>query len=201
MELDEIKTRIELRQGDITEMEVDAIVDSANSDLILGTGVSGAIGRKGGRAIQEECERIGAIAVGEAVATTAGALKAKYVIHAASTEVGHFTTESNVALATRNALLRAEELKLRTLAFPAIGTGAAALAPEYSARAMLETMARHLAGGTGLERIHIVLFNEEMLEVFREVFDRLGAPLRPRPHRPRGGPREGDSRGTDEDDG
>jgi len=187
MELDEVKSKIELRAGDITEIEVDAIVNAANSDLILGTGVSGAIGRKGGKVVQEECEKIGAIPVGEAVATSAGGLKARYVIHAASMEVGHFTTERNVALATRNALLRAEELKLRTIAFPAIGTGAAALAPEYSARAMLDTVARHIAGGTGLERVYFVLFNEEMLAAFREVFDRLGEPRRPRPPRSRGG--------------
>jgi O-acetyl-ADP-ribose deacetylase (regulator of RNase III) len=136
--------------------------------------------------VQEECNKIGAIPVGEAVVTSAGALKAKYVIHAASMEVGHFTSEGNVALATRNALLRAEELKLRTLAFPAIGTGAAALAPEYSARAMLETVARHLAGGTGLERVYLVLYNEETLAAFKEVFDRLGAPRPPRAPRPRG---------------
>jgi O-acetyl-ADP-ribose deacetylase (regulator of RNase III) len=184
MELDEIKERIELRQGDITEMDVDAIVSAANSDLILGTGVSGAIGRRGGAVIQQECERIGAIAVGEAVATAGGDLKARYVIHAASMEVGHFTTEKNVGLATRNALLRAEELGLRTVAFPAIGTGAAALAPEYSARAMLNAVVRHLGGQSGLERIHFVLFNEEILTAFQEAYERLGKPRRPR-RRPR----------------
>ena len=187
MELDEIKGKIELRQGDITEMEVDAIVNSANSDLILGAGVSGAIGRKGGNVVQEECNTIRFVPVGEAVVTAAGALKAKYVIHAASMEVGHFTTEENVALATRSALVRAEELKLKTLAFPAIGTGAAALAPEYSARAMLETMVEHLAGGTGLDLIYVVLFNEEMLEAFREVFGALTLqPPRRGGRRPRG---------------
>ena len=191
MELDEIKGKIELRQGDITEMDVDGIVNSANSDLILGAGVSGAIGRKGGKVVQEECDAIRFVPVGEAVVTAAGALKAKYVIHAASMEVGHFTTEDNVALATRSALVRAEELKLKTLAFPAIGTGAAALAPEFSARAMLETMAEHLAGGTGIDRIYVVLFNEEMLEAFREVFGALTLqpPRRGGGRRPRGNDR------------
>jgi O-acetyl-ADP-ribose deacetylase (regulator of RNase III) len=180
MDLDAIKAKIELRQGDITEVEADAIVNSANTDLILGAGVSGAIGRAGGKVIQEECDRIRSVPLGEAVVTAAGALRARYVIHAVSMEIGHFTTEENVALATRSALRRAEELKLRTVAFPAIGTGAAALAFEYSARAMLETMADHVAGGTGLDRIVVVLFDEEVLEAFREALDALGTQPRPR---------------------
>ncbi len=184
MELDEIKSKIELRQGDITEVEADAIVNAANTDLILGAGVSGAIGRRGGKVVQDECDRISSAQVGEAVVTAAGDLKAKYVIHAVSMEIGHFTTESNVALATRNALRRAEELKLRTIAFPAIGTGAAALAPEFSARAMLETTADHLAGGTGLDHIFFVLFNEETFEAFRETLERLTLDRRQRRNRP-----------------
>lgn len=183
MELDEIKSRIELRQGDITEVEADAIVNAANTDLILGAGVSGAIGRKGGRVIQDECDRIRSAQVGEAVVTAAGGLKAKYVIHAVSMEIGHFTTESNVALATRNALRRAEELKLRTIAFPAIGTGAAALAPEFSARAMLEAVADHLAAGSSLERVYFVLFNDETYQAFREALDNLTLDRRQRRNR------------------
>ncbi|HUT33391.1 MAG TPA: macro domain-containing protein [Planctomycetota bacterium] len=184
MDLEAIKAKIELREGDITEIEVDAIVNSANTDLILGAGVSGAIGRKGGKAIQEECDAIRSVPLGEAIVTTAGELKAKCIIHAVSMEIGHFTTEDNVALATRNALRRADERKLRTLAFPAIGTGAAALAPEYSARAMLETVAEHLAGGTGLDRIYFVLFKDEMLQAFREALDQLGTQRRTRRGRP-----------------
>jgi len=181
MELDAIKAKIELREGDITEIEADAIVNSANTDLILGAGVSGAIGRKGGKVVQDECDKIRSVPLGDAVVTAAGALKAKYVIHAVSMEIGHFTTEDNVALATRNSLRRAEELKLRTVAFPALGTGAAALAPEFSARAMLETIAEHVARGTGLEHIYVVLFNAEMLAAFQEAFAQLGT----QPHRPR----------------
>ncbi len=185
MDLDAIKAKIELKHGDITEVEVDAIVNSANTDLILGAGVSGAIGRTGGKAIQDECDKIRFVPLGEAVATAAGALKAKYVIHAVSMEIGHFTTEENVARATLGALRRADELRLRTVAFPAIGTGAAALAPEYSARAMLETIADHVAAGTGIDRIYVVLFNEDLFQVFKEALDQLGAERQPR--RGRGG--------------
>jgi len=186
MDLDEIKAKIELRVGDITEAEVDAIVNAANTDLILGAGVSGAIGRKGGAVIQDECDKIGLVPVGEAVVTSAGALHAKYVIHAASMEIGHFTSEENVARATRNALRRAEELGLRTVAFPAIGTGAAALAPEFSARAMLETIVEHLARGSGLERVYVVLFKEEFFDVFRQALEQAGTRRRPLRRRPRG---------------
>jgi len=180
MGLDEIKQRIELREGDITEMEVDAIVNSANSDLILGTGVAGAIGHKGGAVIQAQCNEIRTIEVGEAVVTTAGALKAKHIIHAASMEVGHFATERNIARATRNALLRADELKLKTIAFPAIGTGVAAFPVHHCARVMLDVVARHLAAQTSLERVFFVLYDAETLEEFREAFNQMGAPPPPR---------------------
>ena len=183
MDLEAIKAKIELKQGDITEIEADAIVNSANTDLILGAGVSGAIGRKGGQAIQDDCDAIRSVPLGDAVATVAGELKAKHVIHAVSMEIGHFTTEENVARATRSALRVADELKLRTVAFPAIGTGAAALAPEYSACSMLETIAEYVAAGTGLEHIYVVLFNEDLFQVFKEALDQLGTQRGPR--RPR----------------
>lgn len=187
MELDEIKSRIELRQGDITEVEADAIVNAANTDLILGAGVSGAIGRAGGKAIQDDCDRIRSVPIGEAVVTAAGALRARHVIHAVSMEIGHFTTERNVALATRNALRRAEELKLKTVAFPAIGTGAAALAPEFSARAMLGAIADHMASGSAIEHVYIVLYNEDVFQAFREVLDNLRLDRRPPRNRPGNG--------------
>ena len=183
MELEDVKQRIELRQGDITEMEVDAIVNAANSDLILGTGVAGAIGHKGGAVIQEECNRIGTIAVGDAAVTSGGALKAKYVIHAATVEVGHFAAERDIARATRSALQRAEELKLRTLALPALGTGVAAFPVHHCARVVLDVVSRHLAGETTLEKVYFVLFDAETLAVFNEAFEQLAAP---RPARPRG---------------
>jgi len=184
MDFDAVKHKIELRQGDITEMEVDAIVNSANTDLILGSGVAGAIGRKGGPEIQEECDRIRTVALGEAVATTAGALKAKYIIHAASMEVGHFGTERNIARATRNALLRSEELKLQTLALPAIGTGAGGFPAERCARVMLSVVAHHLARPTSLERVYFVLLDAAALEAFRHAYDNPVTTRPPQPSRP-----------------
>jgi O-acetyl-ADP-ribose deacetylase (regulator of RNase III) len=173
MDLSEVKGKIELRQGDITEMEVDAIVNAANTDLILGAGVSGAIGRKGGDVIQQECDAIGSVPLGEAVATSAGALKARHVIHAASMEIGHFARDRDIEQATRSALKEADRLGARTVAFPAIGTGVAAFPADHCAEIMLRVAAQHLAAGSGLERVHIVLFDAETLDVFREALDGL----------------------------
>ncbi|MBI4464537.1 MAG: macro domain-containing protein, partial [Acidobacteria bacterium] len=117
--------QIEIIQGDITEADVEAIVNAANNDLQLGGGVAGAIRRKGGPSIQQACDRIGPVAIGEAAITGGGQLKARYVIHAASMELGGRTTPESLEASTRHSLLRAEEKKIKSLAFPAIGTGIA----------------------------------------------------------------------------
>lgn len=203
MDLTEVKEKIDLRQGDIAEAEVDAIVNAANTDLILGAGVSGAIGRRGGEAIQQACDEIRAVGIGEAVATTAGALKARYVIHAASMEIGCFAQERHIEEATRNALVEADRLGLRTVAFPAIGAGVAAFPVDRCARVMLDVVAAHLAGGSGLDRVHFVLFDADTLAEFQAAFERLGTADEPeaaddeespRPRRSRGR-REGRARG------
>jgi len=191
MNLEEIKAKIDLSLGDITQLEVDVIVNSANTDLILGSGVSGEIGRKGGDVIQEACDAIQSVPLGGAVETPGGALTAAHVIHAASVEVGRFAKEKNVAKATRSALVRADQLKAKTIAFPAVGTGAAGFPVHRCARVMLDVVARHLSGGSKLERVHIVLFDDEMLDTFREAFGKMGevqrTPSRPKNRRPRGG--------------
>ena len=106
--------------------------------------------RKGGLAIQEECERIGSIPLGEAAITTGGKLKAKFVIHAASMHLGGLTTEVNLRASTRNALLRAEEHKLESVAFPAIGTGIAGFPLDRCAQVMLGEVRDYLRrGGLG----------------------------------------------------
>jgi O-acetyl-ADP-ribose deacetylase (regulator of RNase III) len=181
MDIEELKARIELRAGDITEVEAEAVVNAANTDLILAAGVSGAIGRKGGNAIQEDCDRIGSVRLGDAVATTAGDLKAKNVIHAASMEIGHFATDKNIARATRSALRQAEELGLRTVAFPAIGTGVAAFPADKCAELMLREAAKRLARSKTIEKIIFVLLRDEVLEAFRQAFDRLEMPPPPKP--------------------
>lgn len=194
MDLEEIKSRIELHQGDITEVEADAIVNAANTDLILGAGVSGAIGRKGGQVIQDECDQIGSVRLGEAVATSAGDLGAKYVIHAANVEIGHFATEKNIGRATRSAFERAEELGLHSVALPAIGTGVAAFPADKCARVMLAAAAHQLARAKTIERVLFVLYDDETMAEFRAAYEHLEfpppkAPQPRRRRRPRGGER------------
>jgi len=170
---DREKSKIEIIQGDITEMETDAIVNAANNDLVLGAGVAGAIRRKGGPAIQAECDRHGSIRVGEAAITGAGNLKARYVIHAASMALGSAATAEALRSSTRASLELAAEKRLRSIAFPAIGTGVAGFPLEECARIMLEEVARHLAGETTLERVVFVLFGRDAYETFESVFNAM----------------------------
>src|SRR5579864_5910370 len=151
---------IVITQGDITDADVDAVVNAANNELQLGAGVAGAIRRKGGPSIQEECDRIGTIPLGEAAITTGGRMKAKYVIHAASMQLGNRTTAENLEASTRNSLLRADEKKLRSIAFPAIGTGVAGFDTRRCAEIILRTVAAHLKSKTSLKRVVFVLYDE-----------------------------------------
>jgi O-acetyl-ADP-ribose deacetylase len=168
-------TKIHFLQGDITNMAVDAIVNAANTDLLLGAGVAGAIRRRGGPRIQEECDRIGPIRLGEAAVTPGGNLKAYYVIHAASMSLGGKTTAESLRSSTRNALLRAEEKGFKSLAFPAIGTGVAGFPMAECAETMIGEVLNHLKSRSSLENIYFVLFDEPGLKVFEETYKRLAA--------------------------
>jgi O-acetyl-ADP-ribose deacetylase len=163
------RARIGLRQGDLTDADVDAIVNAANNDLMLGGGVAGAIRVKGGPSIQQECDRIGPIALGEAAITGAGRLRARHVIHAASMRLGESTSEANLRAATRNSLKRADENSLKTIAFPAIGAGIAGFPIERCAQVMLEEVRAHLSGSMTLERVEFVLFDRRSLEIFERA--------------------------------
>jgi O-acetyl-ADP-ribose deacetylase (regulator of RNase III) len=169
------KDRIRILQGDLVAQDADAIVNAANNDLQLGGGVAGAIRRKGGPAIQEECDRIGPIPLGEAAVTSAGGgnLKARYVIHAASMRLGEPTSEANLRASTRNSLLRAKELGIRSIAFPAVGTGIAGFPMRRCAEVMLEETAAHLAGETSLQEVRFVLYDRPAYETFRRCFEAL----------------------------
>ncbi len=172
--------KIHFLKGDITNMEVDAIVNAANNDLMLGAGVAGAIRRKGGPVIQEECDRIGSIRVGEAAVTPAGNLKAYYVIHAASMRLGGQTTAETLRSSTRASLLRAEEKGFKTIAFPAIGTGVAGFPMDACADIMIREVLDHLKSRSSLENIYFVLYDDAGLKVFEETYKKLavrpGAP-------------------------
>ena len=172
------RDRVFISQGDLTDAAVDAIVNAANNDLQLGGGVAGAIRRKGGPSIQDECDRIGSIAPGEAAITGGGNLRAKHVIHAASMQLGGRTTEENLRASTRNSLLRAKEKGLRSIALPAVGTGIAGFPMERCAEVMLEEVRDHLGAGSSLKRVEFVLFDERA----RGVFQRALAAIRDQPN-------------------
>ncbi len=170
-----MSARIYFTKGDITEAEVDAVVNAANNDLQLGAGVAGAIRTKGGPRIQEECDRIGPVRLGETAVTTAGNLKAYYVIHAASMQLGGRTTAESLRNSTRNSLLRAEEKGFKTIAFPAIGTGIAGFPMQDCAEIMIGEVLEHLKSRTSLEKIYFVLFDDAALKTFEGTYMRLTA--------------------------
>ena len=166
-------TKIHFVRGDITDMAVDAIVNAANTSLTLGAGVAGAIRRKGGARIEEECDALAPIRLGEAVVTTAGNLRAFYVIHAASMPPGGATTAESLRLATRSSLMRAEEKTFKSIAFPAIGTGVAGFPLEQCARIMLKDVLDHLKVRSSLEKVYFVLFDEAALKAFQDAYQEL----------------------------
>lgn len=164
--------RITLVEGDITLQEVDAIVNAANSALVLGAGVAGAIRSRGGPSIQRECDAIGPIAVGAACITGAGDLPARYVIHAAGMPPGGSADEASVRSALRASLALAEEHGCRSLAVPAIGAGIGGLSMQRCAEISLEEARGHLdSNRSGIAEIRFVLFGEPAYRIFEMVND------------------------------
>jgi O-acetyl-ADP-ribose deacetylase (regulator of RNase III) len=161
--------RIIIQQGDLTEMDTDAVVNAANNDLQLGGGVAGAIRRKGGDSIQRECNEIGSIPIGGAAITTGGSLRARYVIHAASMQLGGETTAKALRSSTGMSLRLAADKKLKTIAFPAVGTGIAGFPLRECAEIMIDEVTRHLEGATSIEKVYFVLFDREALGVFQRA--------------------------------
>ena len=163
--------RIELHRGDITRLEVEAIVNAANNHLWMGGGVAGAIKRAGGQQIEDEAMAKGPAPVGEAVVTTGGRLKARYVIHAAVMGQDLQTDAEKVRLATESSLRRAEELGIESVAFPALGTGVGGFPVEECARIMLGAVREHLKGKTGLRRVVFALWGEPAYQAFQAALE------------------------------
>jgi len=168
-------SRITLLKGDLTRVTADAIVNAANNALWMGGGVAGALKRAGGNEIEEEAVGRGPIPVGEAVATGAGALKAHYVIHAAVMATDLETDEDKIRTATLNSLLCAEELGLKSIAFPALGTGVGGFPYSRAAKAMTDVVNEHLAGGSCLEEVLFVLYGDEAFEAFERQLGGLSS--------------------------
>ena len=167
------KSIIELVDGDITEQNVDAIVNAANEHLILGGGVAGAIRRKGGPKIQEECNKIGGTFVGGAVITTGGNLKAHHVIHAVGPRMGEGNEDEKLKNATLNSLKVLEEYGLKSIAFPAISTGIFGYPIQKCSEIMLGTTIKYLKSETKIEKVIFVLWGQKDYLIFENILKKL----------------------------
>jgi O-acetyl-ADP-ribose deacetylase (regulator of RNase III) len=158
-------------QGDIAQQEADAVVNAANNHLWMGAGVAGAIKRAGGREIEAEAVAKGPIPIGEAVATGAGRLRARHVIHAAVMGQDLRTDADKIRRSTLATLRCADELGLKSIAFPALGTGVGGFSLEECARVMLDAVEAHAAAGTtGLEQVVLVLYDVPAYQAFQRVW-------------------------------
>jgi O-acetyl-ADP-ribose deacetylase len=164
--------RIEVLDADITRLKVDAIANAANTRLMHGGGVAGAIARAGGPEVQRESDLRAPIGLGEAVETTGGEMPCRWVIHAATMELGGPTSADIIRRATAATLRRADELGARSLALVAFGTGVGGFPLDQAALIEVEEVRRHLGGGSGLERVVFAVRGEQAREAFASA---LGA--------------------------
>ena len=162
---------LEVAQADITELEVDAIANAANTQLAHGGGVAGAISRAGGPEVQRESDRRAPIGLGAAVETTAGEMPSRWVIHAATMELGGPTSAQIIRDATASTLRVADELGARSLALVAFGTGVGGFPIDEAARIEVTEAQRHLAEGSGLERIVFAVSDQKARLAFEEAID------------------------------
>ena len=158
---------INVIRQDITELKADAIVNAANNKGVMGGGVAGAIKKKGGKIIEEEALKKCPIEIGEAIFTTAGALKAKYIIHAATMGMDFKTDEVKIRNSCRNSLRVADELGVKSIVFPALGCGVGGFALLASAKVMAQEVWRYLREEkSGLQEITFCLYDQEAYDVF-----------------------------------
>ncbi|MEZ5314240.1 MAG: macro domain-containing protein [Thermoanaerobaculia bacterium] len=159
-------TTLELVEGDITDLDVEAIVNASNEDLILGGGVAGTIKRRGGPSVQEECKRIGSTPVGTAVITGAGKMKFKHVIHAVGPKMGEGDEDRKLSSAVRSSLALADRHGLKSVAIPAISTGNFGFPVDRCARILLTEVHRYLQGGTKLQQVIVCLYDDATWKTF-----------------------------------
>jgi O-acetyl-ADP-ribose deacetylase (regulator of RNase III) len=162
---------IEVLDTDITTLDVDAIANAANTDLLHGGGVAAAIARAGGPAVNRESRELAPIGLGEAVETSAGDMPSRWVIHAATMELGGPTSADVIRRATASTLARADRLEARSLALVAFGTGVGGFPLEEAARIEVEEVRRHLQAGSSLERIVFAVHGERAREAFQAAID------------------------------
>jgi O-acetyl-ADP-ribose deacetylase (regulator of RNase III) len=165
---------IEVQQTDITELEVDAIANAANTELRHGGGVAGAISRAGGPSVQSESDERAPIGLGEAVETTAGEMPCRWVIHAATMELGGPTSAEIIRRATASTLAKADELGATSLALVAYGTGVGGFPIEEAAEIEVEEVRRHLDASSGLERVIFAVRGEDAEAAFQAAISQAG---------------------------
>ncbi|MGZ4220997.1 MAG: macro domain-containing protein [Solirubrobacteraceae bacterium] len=161
--------RVEVLEADITRLEVDAIANAANTDLKHGGGVAGAISRAGGPSVQRESDERAPIQLGEAVETTAGEMPCRWVIHAATMELGGPTSGEIIRSATASTLHKADELGATSLALVAFGTGVGGFPVSEAAAIEVEEVRRHLDGKSGLQRVVFAVRGDEAREAFERA--------------------------------
>ncbi|MDD5066650.1 MAG: macro domain-containing protein [bacterium] len=164
-----------LKQGDITEERVDAIVNAANSRLQHGGGVAGAIVRKGGWSIQDESNKIGFVRVGQSALTGAGKLPAEKIIHTVGPQWGEGDEINKLSGAVHQSLKLADENKLMTISFPAVSSGIFGFPKDKCAEVMLASVRKYLKEnpGTGLKKIIFCIIDDLTVNVFKEMFQKL----------------------------
>jgi O-acetyl-ADP-ribose deacetylase (regulator of RNase III) len=164
-------TRVEVLEVDITSLEVDAIANAANTRLLHGGGVAGAISRAGGAVVQKESDARAPIALGDAVETSGGEMPCRWVIHAATMELGGPTSAEVIRRATASTLALADRLGARSLALVAFGTGVGGFPLDRAAEIEVEEVRRHVEGGTGLERIVFAVRGEAARSAFADALE------------------------------
>jgi O-acetyl-ADP-ribose deacetylase (regulator of RNase III) len=162
--------RIVIIASDLVEQDVDAVVNAANNDLVLGGGVAGAIRSRGGPTIQQECDAHGPVKVGEAALTGAGELSARHVIHAASMALGGLTSAESLRSSMDHVFRLAKEHRVKTIAIPAVGTGIAGFPMDECATVMAHCLGHALAEGWHPTEIRFVLFGEGARRAFETAF-------------------------------
>lgn len=165
--------RIVIIEGDLVEQDVDAIVNAANNELVLGGGVAGAIRRRGGPAIQQECAAHGPVNVGQAAITGAGNLQARHVIHAASMSLGGRTTAQSLRSSMGDVFRLAHEHDVHSIAIPAVGTGIAGFPMDECSRVMAGCLHDALMIGWAPDEVRFVLFDDDRRRRLRALLGRF----------------------------
>jgi O-acetyl-ADP-ribose deacetylase len=166
-------TQIQFVMGELTDQAVDAIVCDADTGLTLDEGLGAVILRKGGARIRQDCERLAPVALGETAVTAAGSLRAFYVVYAVVRRPREPATKDTLRLAVHHALLRVEEKAFKSVALPALGTGAAGIAGEASAEVLVQEVLNHLQSRSSMEQLTFVLPDDATLQVFEAAYQRL----------------------------